>query len=340
MATDGPGLRRDDLAEEAIRLATVLTGLMPDEAEPTGAARPDDAPPRPPGGPRRRRRARSCCWTTRTARSGTATPSTRRHALVERALRMRRPPGRFALQAAIAALHAEAPAADRRPTGRRSSRSTTSCARRAPSPGRGAQPRRRAGPGAGAGGGPGRSSTSWPAAARSAPTPPSRRPRRPAAPARPRRTRRPPSTPSRPRLDDNPAERAFLARAALQAAGPRRPRPRGRRSRARPPAARPRGPPRGHRARSSSWPSPSGGPGRRLQVLDVDVRVPERGGDLRDHARPVRDRHHQARRLGRAGVARPRAGGRGRRPRRPTKASSQSRSPRRSAASTSPRRPA
>lgn len=34
-ATAGPGLRRDDVAAEAIRLAEVMRALMPDEAEPT-----------------------------------------------------------------------------------------------------------------------------------------------------------------------------------------------------------------------------------------------------------------------------------------------------------------
>lgn len=109
-ATEGPGLRRDDVADEAIRLARILRELMPDEAEPTAllalmtlhharrAARAD---------------ARGdlvlladqdrTLWDRAAVADGVA--------LVERALRMRRPPGPFALQAAIAALHAEAPTA-------------------------------------------------------------------------------------------------------------------------------------------------------------------------------------------------------------------------------------
>ncbi len=111
VATAGPGLRRDDVAEEAIRLARILAELMPDEAEPAGllalmtlqharrAARADA------GGalvllPDQDR----SLWDREAIAEGIAG--------VERALRMRRPPGRFALQAAIAAVHAEAPAAE------------------------------------------------------------------------------------------------------------------------------------------------------------------------------------------------------------------------------------
>ena len=46
----------------------------------------------------------------------------------------RRPPGRYALMAAIAAVHAEAPDAGRTPTGARSSRCTTCCSQLWPSP--------------------------------------------------------------------------------------------------------------------------------------------------------------------------------------------------------------
>ena len=110
-ATSGAGLRRDDVAEEAIRLATVLNGLMPDEAEPTAllalmtlhharrAARtgPDGALVLLPDQDR-------SLWDSAAIARGVA--------LVERALRMRRPPGRYALEATIAALHAEAPTAE------------------------------------------------------------------------------------------------------------------------------------------------------------------------------------------------------------------------------------
>ena len=112
VATEGPGLRRDDLADEAIRLATTLSALMPDEAEATGllalmklhharrGARAD-----PEGGLVLLEDQDRSLWDRAAIDEGVA--------LVERALRMRRPPGRLALQAAIAALHAQAPAADR-----------------------------------------------------------------------------------------------------------------------------------------------------------------------------------------------------------------------------------
>jgi RNA polymerase sigma-70 factor, ECF subfamily len=110
VATAGPGLRRDDLAEEAIRLSGILAGLMPDEAEPAGLLALMTLH-------HARRAARAsedgslvlledqdrALWDREAIARGVAG--------VERALRMRRPPGRFALQAAIAAVHAEAPTA-------------------------------------------------------------------------------------------------------------------------------------------------------------------------------------------------------------------------------------
>jgi RNA polymerase sigma-70 factor (ECF subfamily) len=110
VATAGPGLRRDDLAEEAIRLGAVLAELMPDEAEPAGllalmtlhharrAARAGEG-----GGLVLLGEQDRDLWDREAIARGVAG--------VERALRMRRPPGRFALQAAIAAVHAEAPSA-------------------------------------------------------------------------------------------------------------------------------------------------------------------------------------------------------------------------------------
>ncbi|HSJ73003.1 MAG TPA: sigma-70 family RNA polymerase sigma factor [Miltoncostaeaceae bacterium] len=110
VATRGPGLRRDDLAEEAIRLGGILVDLMPDEAEPAGllalmtlhharrAARVGADGDLVPLGDQDRG-----LWDRDAIARGVAR--------VERALRMRRPPGRFALQAAIAAVHAEAPSA-------------------------------------------------------------------------------------------------------------------------------------------------------------------------------------------------------------------------------------
>jgi RNA polymerase sigma-70 factor, ECF subfamily len=110
VATGGPGLRRDDRAEEAIRLARVLAALMPDEAEPAGllalmtlhhARRAARAAP--DGGLVLLADQDRALWDRAAIAEGVAG--------VERALRMRRPPGRFALQAAIAAVHAEAPSA-------------------------------------------------------------------------------------------------------------------------------------------------------------------------------------------------------------------------------------
>ncbi len=110
VATGGPGLRRDDLAEEAIRLGRILAELMPDEAEPAGllalmtlhharrAARAGEG-----GGLVLLEQQDRALWDREAIARGVAG--------VERALRMRRPPGRFALQAAIAAVHAEAPSA-------------------------------------------------------------------------------------------------------------------------------------------------------------------------------------------------------------------------------------
>jgi len=111
VATAGEGLTRDDLAAEAIRLAEALHGLVPDEAEAsallalmllTHARRP-----------------------ARTAGDGSlvrlaeqdrglwdAAAIARGRALTERALRLRRPPGRLALEAAIAAVHADAARAE------------------------------------------------------------------------------------------------------------------------------------------------------------------------------------------------------------------------------------
>jgi len=105
-ATGGPGLRRDDVAEEAIRLAEALRGLMPEEAEPTALLALMTLH-------HARRRARvdadGALVLLRDQDRGLWDRAAidRGIGLVERALRMRRPPGPYALQAAIAALHAE-----------------------------------------------------------------------------------------------------------------------------------------------------------------------------------------------------------------------------------------
>ncbi|HVG68337.1 MAG TPA: RNA polymerase sigma factor [Gaiellales bacterium] len=110
-ATSGPDLLRDDVAGEAVRLGKVLVELMPDESEAAGLL-----------GlmlmQHARRQARTAAdgslvlleqqdrglWDTAAIGEGIA--------LTERALRLRRPPGPYAIEAAIAAVHAEAPAWD------------------------------------------------------------------------------------------------------------------------------------------------------------------------------------------------------------------------------------
>ena len=107
-ATAGDALVRDDLAAEAIRLARVVHVLLPDEPEPAGllalmllhhsrrAARVG------PGGELVLLEAQDRARWDRGA-IGQALP------LVDRALTLRRPTGPYALQAAIAAIHAQAP---------------------------------------------------------------------------------------------------------------------------------------------------------------------------------------------------------------------------------------
>jgi RNA polymerase sigma-70 factor, ECF subfamily len=109
-ATGGDALRRDDVAGEALRLGGVLHALMPDEAEVAGllalmtlhharrAARTDDA-----GGLVLLADQDRRLWDRDAIAAGGD--------LVARALRMARPAGPYALQAAIAAVHAEAPSA-------------------------------------------------------------------------------------------------------------------------------------------------------------------------------------------------------------------------------------
>jgi RNA polymerase sigma-70 factor (ECF subfamily) len=108
-ARDGDRLVRADLCDEAIRLARLLARLMPDDAEAAGllalmllhdsrrAARTDDAGRYVALPDQDRSR-----WDSARIAEGVAS--------LERALRLRRP-GPYQLQAAIAALHAEARAA-------------------------------------------------------------------------------------------------------------------------------------------------------------------------------------------------------------------------------------
>jgi RNA polymerase sigma-70 factor (ECF subfamily) len=110
-ARDGDRLVRADLCDEAIRLGRLLSRLMPDDAEAAGllalmllhdsrrGAR-TDARGRFVALPDQDRSR----WDLRRIAEGTAT--------LDRALRLRRP-GPYQLQAAIAALHATAPSAER-----------------------------------------------------------------------------------------------------------------------------------------------------------------------------------------------------------------------------------
>lgn len=109
-ASAGDALIRRELCAEAIRLARVLEALMPDEAEVLGllalmllhdARR--DARTAPDGGLVLLEDQDRARWDQAEIEEG--------RALVDRALRMRRP-GPYQVQAAIAALHDEAPAAD------------------------------------------------------------------------------------------------------------------------------------------------------------------------------------------------------------------------------------
>ena len=106
-ATSGPDLLRDDIAGEAVRLGKVLVELMPDESEAAGLLALMLLQ-------HARRRARTAAdgslvlleqqdrglWDAAAIGEGLA--------LTERALRLRRPPGPYAIEAAIAALHCSA----------------------------------------------------------------------------------------------------------------------------------------------------------------------------------------------------------------------------------------
>jgi len=106
-ASAGAELRREELAGEGIRLARVLVSLMPDEAEPAGllatmllhhARR--DARTGSDGGLVLLADQDRTRWDGAEIAEGVR--------LTARALAMRRPPGQYALQAAIAAEHATA----------------------------------------------------------------------------------------------------------------------------------------------------------------------------------------------------------------------------------------
>ena len=96
---------RGDLCDEAIRLGKLLAVLMPDEPEALGLLSlmllQDSR-----RAARTARTVSSCCSTTRTVRSGIGRGSAR--ASASSSAPLRRGPGPYQLQAAIAAAHAEA----------------------------------------------------------------------------------------------------------------------------------------------------------------------------------------------------------------------------------------
>jgi RNA polymerase sigma-70 factor (ECF subfamily) len=109
-ATSGPGLGRLDLSREAIRLGRVLVALMPDEPEAVGllallllteARQP--ARIRPDGSLVRLAEQDRALWDRSQIEEG--------HRLVRACLRWNRP-GAYQIQAAIAAVHADAPTSE------------------------------------------------------------------------------------------------------------------------------------------------------------------------------------------------------------------------------------
>ena len=128
---DAAGPRRT-CCTEAIRLGRLLAELMPDEPEVTGLLALMLLTRVAPGAAGRRRRRHSCCWPTRTAAGGIATLIAEGQALVRRCLR-RNQPGPYQIQAAINAVHSDAPVAAATDW-RQILRCTTSSSRVSPSP--------------------------------------------------------------------------------------------------------------------------------------------------------------------------------------------------------------
>ena len=109
-ATSGDRLAREDLTAEAIRLGRAAGRLMPDEPEVLGLLALmlliEAAGRRAPA-----QTAPWCPCPNRIARCGTTASSTRANRIVRRCLR-RNVPGPYQIQAAINAVHTDAPSAD------------------------------------------------------------------------------------------------------------------------------------------------------------------------------------------------------------------------------------
>ena len=126
-ASSGDELIRADLCAEAIRLGPAAGRADAGRAGSGRAARADAARRSRAGPPASRPTARWSCSPTRTARRWDRALIAEGQDLVRRCLR-RDQPGPYQLQAAINAVHSDAPTAAA-PTGGRSSSSTTSCSR-------------------------------------------------------------------------------------------------------------------------------------------------------------------------------------------------------------------
>ena len=131
-ASSGDRLVREDLCAEAIRLGRLLAELMPRRTGGHGTARADAARRVAPGDPHHRRRRPRAAGRPGPRRGGIAasSPKARRSSGNVCA---RNQPGPYQIQAAINAVHSDAPSHPP-PTGGRSCSSTTSSWRWRPSP--------------------------------------------------------------------------------------------------------------------------------------------------------------------------------------------------------------
>ena len=109
-ASSGDRLVREDLCARGDPARPAAGRADARRAGGHGAARADAARRVAPRRPHHRRTATSCCWPTRTAAAGIATSSPRARRIVRRCLR-RNQPGPYQIQAAINAVHSDAPTA-------------------------------------------------------------------------------------------------------------------------------------------------------------------------------------------------------------------------------------